>query len=797
MPSTKITRKFDGGVAPGSRADTRQLANYNASFDVKLPANLNEELSGVTAQIFPLPADINKMQRFLDRYLNFPDPPGPDAEEPPVYFKPAAPFVLLEIANYSKISENVRNVGWFSQREIAFGMVLEWYARKGDDIEFLKYALIYPYVYVDNELGIAGGREIYGWSKAPIEVAVLRKLGKDLVPEPVAPVFDRPTDEMLFGANLLIPQDLPNVEDLPTKLIEIRQSRYFQAAASAIPDLLTAAPRAMTASISAAWDLTKFVWGSGSYLTRQVYDLPKVLPQYRGIATKFLPSWITQHSGSRASDSKPAGSATSVITLKQVRDVNRGPLACYEGIVESTMRIECISDGGSLIDLTNPDPSAGIWIDLYGRNGQEPEMLELGIQCQELTRDARSPDQRLFGVAPFLPFWVEMNLKYGPADFQAWRTDWTPWTQNNNPTYRQSQRSIPYIRLGAGAPLEIEPPTLFPNVRMRFLPLPARKAVIDGLIKDYLANNPPNSYFTFTRNGHFHPNSGAPDDDDHQPPAVVVAILSDFEKMEPQSYSDYEMTFVIPITWTDNRTGKSGAGFMHAFTFASTYWNTITTTEVYGRSTLKSNFVPAPFTSVLPPRLDRPNLALTVKSELFRDGGRDQPAEELSILKVYELFSSQSNPTSAILQRTVAPSGPGVRRRREITVQSLLPTLGLEAFLNNQPFYSIALKQIRDANDTAKADYQASVWLQRSFTPKDSNFYKPELELHLFEYTNFSVKRALGLIDPTQIPNAPPKDVWIVKPILPFLVEGSLNPGPTYIGWWNIGNKWQPPIAGP
>ncbi|MBV8055500.1 MAG: hypothetical protein JO071_09710, partial [Deltaproteobacteria bacterium] len=360
MPGTKITRKFYGETTSGRRPATSHLADYNDSFDVKLPAKLTETLKGVTAHIFPLNADLGKMQAFLDRYLNFPDATlGKTDEDPPVYFKPAAPFVLLEVANYSRISENITTVGWFSQREIAFGMAVEWYARRGDDIEFLRYALIYPYIYVDNQLGIEGGRAIYGWSKAPIEVALLRQDGKYALPTPLAPVFDRPTEELLLAANLLMPQNVPGADDLPAKLLEIRQSRYLQAAGSALPDLLTAVPRAVNASINATWDLMKFFYGSSEYGASQLGQLPKLLPQYREMMSKYWPSWITQTSGYKAVNDAASGSAASIITLKQVREVDdiSSDLACYQGIVESKMHIERISDGGSLVELTNPDVS--------------------------------------------------------------------------------------------------------------------------------------------------------------------------------------------------------------------------------------------------------------------------------------------------------------------------------------------------------------------------------------------------------------------------------------------------------
>ena len=171
MPPEPV-RRMKNGVGPGHAAPTDKLGDYNIALSdaLALPADLTQNFSGVIAQIFPLPANIGQMQFFLDRYLNFPA----DGETPPVYFRPAAPFVMLEILNYTSVASSAANVGWFSQHEIAFGMPLEWYAREGDHLEFLTHALIYPYIYVDNSVSLSGGRQIYGWSKAPVRLVPTR-----------------------------------------------------------------------------------------------------------------------------------------------------------------------------------------------------------------------------------------------------------------------------------------------------------------------------------------------------------------------------------------------------------------------------------------------------------------------------------------------------------------------------------------------------------------------------------------------------------------------------------------------
>ncbi len=97
---------------PGYPLPTDKLTDYNTALgdELALPDDLTETFTNVVAQIFPLAADMSVLQQFLDGYLNFPS----DGENPPVYFKPAAPFVMLEVLNYGSVASNTENVGWFS-----------------------------------------------------------------------------------------------------------------------------------------------------------------------------------------------------------------------------------------------------------------------------------------------------------------------------------------------------------------------------------------------------------------------------------------------------------------------------------------------------------------------------------------------------------------------------------------------------------------------------------------------------------------------------------------------------------
>ncbi len=655
MPQQSV-RGMKQGLGPGHRAPTLKLNDYNTALGdaLALPDDLTQTLSGVIAQIFPLPADLGQMQFFLDQYLNFPS----DGETPPVYFRPAAPLVVLEVLNYSSVASNAANVGWFSQHEIAFGMPLEWYARDGDHLEFLTHALIYPYIYVDNSVSLSGGRQIYGWSKAPVK----------LVPTPA--VFEPANTRTLLNVKILEKGNQPGQE---TNLLRIRERKYLQPSVSSLTGLLTAVPQAIANSMQAAIHLLQSAGAETvSYAGHHAQFLFKVLPRFYGDFRRYLPQGLRD---AHCDYAAPANAPTSIITLKEIRDIEQSvqpfrPVSCYQGIIESEMKVTALTDGGSLIDSTSPDPSGGVYIDLAGAN---PEPLALGLLSLPLNLPDWHDVRRL---KPIFPFWLEMNLSYGLADYQAWRTHRSYWTETNEPRLRSASYPIPYSGLGSGAAEEIPPPRNFPSVTMRVLPLPADGKTLDLLLQQYLNNQ----YFTFTHTGGV---NGA---------AVVNLILSNFQNMltvvqQSGAYGDYELTFAIPARWTRTADQATGLCLIPAYTLAGSYWNAVTSFEVYGRLALKSSFVSPPFPAFIPPQLGPAgNLSLTVLTDLFPEKSK---AQKLQQLPVVELFSVYPTPGATDITQST-------------TVINFLAQIGLPQLADGSPLYSVGLKQIRDANDPGR-----------------------------------------------------------------------------------------------
>src|SRR5215472_4839731 len=97
----------------------------------------------VTRHIFTLRADMARLRRFVDSYLNFVD----DDMPPPFYFQPAAPYVMFELLYYPYLAVPSRNLASYPQREMSFSVPLECYAIENGELVFKQYAVCVPFLY--------------------------------------------------------------------------------------------------------------------------------------------------------------------------------------------------------------------------------------------------------------------------------------------------------------------------------------------------------------------------------------------------------------------------------------------------------------------------------------------------------------------------------------------------------------------------------------------------------------------------------------------------------------------------
>ena len=88
--------------------------------------------------------------------------------------------------DYGQISRgrHVR-IGWFAQVEVFFCVPVEWYKVVNGKWVFHDWAVITPFIYVDDDISVPTGRTVYGFPKA---LARVTPSASKWITDPVAPV---------------------------------------------------------------------------------------------------------------------------------------------------------------------------------------------------------------------------------------------------------------------------------------------------------------------------------------------------------------------------------------------------------------------------------------------------------------------------------------------------------------------------------------------------------------------------------------------------------------------------------
>jgi len=724
--------------------------NFALGEFLALPKHLEQKYSDVVTQIFPLKASMSRLQDFCDTYLNL-------HEDAPLYFKPVVPWVLMQVVDYGQMAATSKNLGWFSQHELAFGVPLGCYKKEKNKRIFTDWAMVFPFIFVDNPLSMSGGRKIYGWSKSGIKIDDTLSI--------LAPGNAR----RLVGISLVTSGTNYGERSGTEEFLQIFQRRPFMSASSAVTDLFSAIPRAIASSITAAYSIFETTgFFPVGYSDSDLESLQQVLSRFYGLVNSAAPGSFRappERTTSQQPSDRGSGIAPfNIVTMKQVRDVHSSSAACFQAIVGSKMQIERTIDGGYLFDPLSGDMSGGIYINLLDTTAQ-PIVQMLGLETSEYSSVGGKPASTL---RPMMPFWLKMDLSYGLADSQYWRTNATQWTTSDTP--KQTPRSdIAYLNVGSGASEEVSGPYHFPQITLRVMPLRAEEGKLQDLLDRYLEND----FFKFEVAGQIK--------DEDRVHAVVCLIGANFEKMtaagDPDTkYSDRELAFALPVLWSEKRNPRiKSPALIPLYIFAGTDWNSVTSYEVYGQLSLKSELVnPDSSWLVDPTRPRRPEPLVTVKTELFPEIGKSQEAKNMTVLEIL--------------------SAPGAAASGSIA--TYLKELGLGHFLTGNDFHSISLKQVMDAKDCTLADYQALVGLLRRFTGiKDlagnpATGTLPPLSLKIFDYPTFPIVETLGLI-PETCDDTGPYPIFTLKPIDPFWVSGVMV-GDTGLEMCSrVGTRWR------
>ena len=708
-----------------------KLPKFNMALGelLALPPHLEQKYTDVVTQIFPLKAGLNRLQDFCDSYLNV------DAKLP-LHFRPAAPWVFMQVVDYGAMAAGSRNIGWFSQHELAFGVPLRCYRKEKGEWVFVDWAMVFPFIFVDNPLSLSAGRKIYGWSKSGIKA--------DATPS----IVEAGNARRLVSISLVTSGTTYGESSDTETFLQVFQRRPFISASSAVTDLFSVIPRAIASSITAAYSIfeTTGAFPAG-YSDRDLQSLDEMLKRFYGVMSSMVPGSFRVPVGEPAAKRATSVAPFNIVTMKQIRDVRSSSAACFQAIVGSKMQIERIIDGGSLFDPVVGDTSGGIYINLLD-TAVQPIARTLGLETTEGSTVGGKPASTL---RPMMPFWLKMDLSYDLADSQCWRTKTTEWTTGDK-LKQKPHEEINYLNLGSGASEEVSGPYHFPEITLRIMPLRADKVKLQTLLDEYLENE----FFEFEATGSIEDEKGS-----H---SVVCLIGANFERMTATNnpdttYSDRELAFAAPVSWwrKSNPRDKKPA-LIPLYIFAGTDWNSVTSSEVYGQLSLKSKLIdPDNSWLIDPARPHRPEPLVTVQTVLFPEAGKSQQAKDMTVLEVF--------------------AGTGAPSRGSL--MPYLHQLGLGHFLTGSEFHSISLKQVMDAKDCRLANYQSLVALLRQFSGVSDRGGKPStgmlgpLSIKIIDYPTFPIVGTLGLI-PEECDDTGAYPKFTLRPIDSFWVSGAM-----------------------
>jgi hypothetical protein len=718
------------------------LGAFEATQQAKPPVRFD----GVLSNVLPLRANMSRLTAFCDDYLNL----APDI----IRFRPAVPWVYLMVLDYGRMAAKVENFGWVAQHEIAFAVPLEWYAFRDGSWQFVDWASVCPYIFVDNEMSLSTGREVYGWPK--VQVSLDPDLGP-WVSDPTAP------QPLLTASAALFPELYAGQRPRAETFLRIRQQPPpWRTRLPPDPDRFDP-----LGTLSRA--ISGFFGGFG-----RLTDMAAALP-IRGFPTDALPTSLLNlvRRGPRyvtAFGAPPP--PLNNITLKQFRDAEDPARVCYQAITNSLMTVKRFNGGGMLGDVTLMlgDPSGGIDVALR-RSPSLPIVEGLGLEV-----GPDGGDRDMVSLRPTMPFWVNVDLEYGNGETLCWRTRTSSW--HTDPTVADPPApSCPAepeghrfnTARGVG-PQDVVGPFQFPNTTVRVLPLLADDATLRQVCHDQLTEGCP---FRIEPWGSY-----------------VYLVISTFGEMSSAGdvgwWADREATFFVPVKLfaTNQPHDAIGVALLPVFAFADPQTAAVVEREVNGRPTLGATIASpsGPWLSESGPAGDNATLATldTLMMPALYVGQRGEWRRLLALTEVDALAFGDTVGWNTIARQWLDAFKNEVRRKAARTVENPeafadARDLAVEVLAGRLPISMLTVKQFRDVAEPDCACYQALVRCDRVIR-RLYDLREIESRVHLRIHRNpaIDVVARLGLsVKCTETTEAGVVD--IIQPIRPFWARVAMR----------------------
>jgi hypothetical protein len=682
---------------------------------------------GTSARVFPVKANMARLANFCDAYLNRCHLEGHR-------FRAFVPYVYVMILDYGKMAIDQANAGWIAQKEVTFTVPLEWYEERpvgSGRWAFRDWAVVSPFIFVDDPTSLTTGREVYGWPKVeawlepsldawikhPSDPRRVMRLETMIFAETYAGARaePRPLMDVVYGP-------APALWQVPTNL-------------SRGQSLVGNPLRTLQASMDLAADLAEVM-----------FPLPILGYEPQSDPVDW---WARLEAGLRHLSPLADRLYTHQINLKEFRDSEVPDRACYQAIVESEMVVRRLNAGGLLGDpfVRRGDPTGGYRLEIH-RTSSQPIVESLGLEVESETE---IHGRTVSTLMPAFPFWLDMDLEYGagriiteygktgdPVDGRVAEEPLGRPELSDGGTVGNAPR---FNTARAGASQQIVGPFEFPNSTVRVLPLQADRARLERLCAEYLPAEP----FRFRPFGD-----------------VVYLLATTHEEMSSKTnsvgfWAESEVEILVPVYWSRVEDGVESLLSValvpiHVFVDSSTA--AITGREVNGRPAVRADIRRPADVWMAPSGPIAPRRCLDVVVQIIPALGLGQKAERRQLLSV---IAGEEIPGFAgdDLQHMVDAWEETRdrlredRRERAEANEDLLVRLegfAFEILGDDLRLNLVHLKQFRDAEHPDLACYQALVHLWR--TVRWIHDLRPLGPLHVAirEYPALPIAETLGLV---------------------------------------------------
>ncbi len=719
--------------------------------------------TGVTSRVFPLKANMARLTQFCDSYVNMDVPPEI------AHYRPALPFVYMMVLDYGSMSSasmQAQNVGWVAQHELAFTVPLECWRMEAGKLVFKDWACVSPFIFVDDELSLTTGREIYGWPKVSGRVDAIRPMWDQ---HPMA-------GTRLFSfSTAVFPKVYSGESESERVLLQIDADPETNLS-QVPPDTanpwapwtaLAQATRSSLSLMGSALDMTLALRSRGYRTNRSKESLLAMGSKATDYLRHLGPAWLQSNKPGQPTRSLTGGGcpllAFDNITIKQFRDAQEPQRACYKALVRSMMGIERINRSGLLGDsnLLRGDTSGGYTIRVH-RYATQPIIESLGIEVARTENgDGEVP---ISVLKPTFPFWTDVDLYYGAGEVICSRThvagddgeDKDDWVDEQAEKANKPEPAQPAADTSAAkaapsltrdAATEPEPPVLpqpehqehsgyntalgaatqpmvgpfhFPDVTLQVFPLLADRVKLEHFVEQYLNETMKGSGQKFYTMGSY--------------AYLIVQCTGDQHGTMWSNannigwWAEREVSLCVPVKWyaADDKGSLRlvSVAMVAPFVYSSNGRAVITDREVNGRPAVKASITSPRDVWLGESGPDKPRQYLRLDTEIFPALGYGLKAEERTLLQIdggdvaawndsvgWRLVAERWGPE--LVDDLMVKAEMCVRQSEHVEAAK---ALALEVLGHGAPINWLVLKQHRDAAEVDKACYQALVCTARSIT---------------------------------------------------------------------------------